>query len=278
MNKLYCAEKTWSETFFSEGNKVFSKIFEPNPESKEKGRRGKTNTKLFRGGNVLPSFPYLSVFHPFSLIERENRERSFNFAFDQHLDLDEQLSLGRGVAPPDNARRSMRFHAAFTERELNFKGNSFETSMPAKRAPCLGKTTFVPNTLASAYLSAHLGEALLHLRHPRGGRIERRGGSLATALDISKPDAFEREGAKKGSEEEATKAWKGLGTPPRYAVLIQPARKIDEPPDFLPNHPRSDTCSQLHNFSRQLPSPLSVIRGHSRGWSPREFFFGSGFC
>lgn len=276
MNKLYCAEKTWSETFFSEGNKVFSKIFEPSPESKEKGRRGKTNTKLFRGGNVLPSFPYLSVFHPFSLIERENRERSFNFAFDQHH-LDEQLSLGRGVAP-DNARRSMRFHAAFTERELNFKGNSFETSMPAKRAPCLGKTTFVPNTLASAYLSAHLGEALLHLRHPRGGRIERRGGSLATALDISKPDAFEREGAKKGSEEEATKAWKGLGTPPRYAVLIQPARKIDEPPDFLPNHPRSDTCSQLHNFSRQLPSPLSVIRGHSRGWSPREFFFGSGFC
>lgn len=278
MNKLYCAEKTWSETFFSEENKVFHKIFEPSPESKEKGRRGKTNTKLFRGGNVLPSFPYLSVFHPFPLIERENRERSFNFAFDQHLDLDEQLSLGRGVAPPDNARRSMRFHAAFTERELNFKGNSFETSMPAKRAPCLGKTTFVPNTLASAYLSAHLGEALLHLRHPRGGRIERRGGSLATALDISKPDAFEGEGAKKGSEEEATKAWKGLGTPPRYAVLIQPARKIDEPPDFLPNHPRSDTCSQLHNFSRQLPSPLSVIRGHSRGWSPREFFFGSGFC
>lgn len=278
MNKLYCAEKTWSETFFSEGNKVFSKIFEPSPESKEKGRRGKTNTKLFRGGNVLPSFPYLSAFHPFPLIERENRERSFNFAFDQHLDLDEQLSLGRGVAPPDNARRSMRFHAAFTERELNFKGNSFETSMPAKRAPCLGKTTFVPNTLASAYLSAHLGEALLHPRHPRGGRIERRGGSLATALDISKPDAFEGEGAKKGSEEEATKAWKGLGTPPRYAVLIQPARKIDEPPDFLPNHPRSDTCSQLHNFSRQLPSPLSVIRGHSRGWSPREFFFGNGFC
>lgn len=40
----------------------------------------------------------------------------------------------------------MRFHAAFTERELNFKGNSFETSMPAKRGPCLGKTTFVPNT------------------------------------------------------------------------------------------------------------------------------------
>lgn len=276
MNKLYCAEKTWSETFFSEGNKVFSKIFEPSPESKEKGRRGKTNTKLFRGGNVLPSFPYLSVFHPFPLIERENRERSFNFAFDQHH-LDEQLSLGRGVAP-DNARRSMRFHAAFTERELNFKGNSFETSMPAKRAPCLGKTTFVPNTLASAYLSAHLGEALLHPWHPRGGRIERRGGSLATALDISKPDAFEGEGAKKGSEEEATKAWKGLGTPPRYAVLIQPARKIDEPPDFLPNHPRSDTCSQLHNFSRQLPSPLSVIRGHSRGWSPREFFFGNGFC
>lgn len=230
-------------------------------------------------GNVLPSFPYLSAFHPFPLIERENRERSFNFAFDQHH-LDEQLSLGRGVAP-DNARRSMRFHAAFTERELNFKGNSFETSMPAKRAPCLGKTTFVPNTLASAYLSAHLGEALLHPRHPRkggGGRIERRGESFATALDISKPDAFEGEGAKKGSEEEATKAWKGLGTPPRYAVLIQPARKIDEPPDFLPNHPRSDTCSQLHNFSRQLPSPLSVIRGHSRGWSPREFFFGNGFC
>lgn len=169
MNKLYCAEKTWSETFFSEENKVFHKIFEPSPESKEKGRRGKTNTKLFRGGNVLPSFPYLSVFHPFPLIERENRERSFNFAFDQHLDLDEQLSLGRGVAPPDNARRSMRFHAAFTERELNFKGNSFETSMPAKRAPCLGKTTFVPNTLASAYLSAHLGEALLHPRHPRKG-------------------------------------------------------------------------------------------------------------
>lgn len=118
-------------------------------------------------GNVLPSFPYLSAFHPFPLIERENRERSFNFAFDQHH-LDEQLSLGRGVAP-DNARRSMRFHAAFTERELNFKGNSFETSMPAKRAPCLGKTTFVPNTLASAYLSAHLGEALLHPRHPRKG-------------------------------------------------------------------------------------------------------------
>lgn len=119
---------------------------------------------------------------------------------------------------------------------------------------------------------------ILGIRARGGGRIERRGGSFATALDISKPDAFEGEGAKKGSEEEATKAWKGLGTPPRYAVLIQPARKIDEPPDFLPNHRRSDTCSQLHNFSRQLPSPLSVIRGHSRGWSPREFFFGNGFC
>lgn len=102
--------------------------------------------------------------------------------------------------------------------------------------------------------SAHLGKLLILGIREEGLKGEE---DPATALDISKPDAFGGRGAKKGSEEEATKAWKGLGTPPRYAVLIQPARKIDEPPDFLSNHRCSDTCSQLHNFS-----PL-FVRGHS---------------
>lgn len=223
-------------------------------------------------GNVLPSFPYLSAFHPFPLIERENRERSFNFAFDQHH-LDEQLSLGRGVAP-DNARRSMRFHAAFTERELNFKGNSFETSMPAKRAPCLGKTTFVPNTLASAYLSAHLGEALLHPRHPRkgGGKDWKERRILRHCVGYFKTRCFRGGG---GEERIRGRGNKGLERAWNASAVCRPdtTREKDRWTTRLPSQPPA----QRHLLPiAQLfpPTPLPALRySWSLSWMVAAWIF-----
>lgn len=97
MNKLLRREniEKHGEKRFSGENKVFSAERRkkdpvkfanrvPNQKKKKGEGRGKTNTKLFRGKRERFAILPLSIsISPFPLIERENRERSFNFALDQ---------------------------------------------------------------------------------------------------------------------------------------------------------------------------------------------------
>lgn len=144
--------------------------------------------------------------------------------------------------------------------------------MPAKRGRALEKLLLcrIP---ASAYLSALCPPSAnsSSFRHPRG-RIERRGGSLLLRW-IFQNQMLSRGGGEGGGEERirgrGNKGERAWNAPPRYAVLIQPARKIDEPPDFLSNHRRSDTCSPIAQlFPPTSPRSLFAVALDTR--APRS--------
>lgn len=131
--------------------------------------------------------------------------------------------------------------------------------MPAKRGRALEKLLLcrIP---ASAYLSALCPPSAnsSSFRHPRG-RIERRGGSLLLRW-IFQNQMLSRgggkEGAKKGSEEEATKA-KGLGTRLRgMPSWYNPRERSMNHPTSFPTTGAATPAPQLHNFSRQLHPAL----------------------
>lgn len=143
------------------------------------------------------------------------------------------------------------------------------------------------NYFCAEYPPRHTSLPSAHLRqtpHPFGIREEGLKGEedLCYCVGYFKTRCFR--GGEGGGEERirgrGNKGERAWNAPPRYAVLIQPARKIDEPPDFLSNHRRSDTCSPIAQlFPPTSPRSLFAVALDTRASvlpvqdCTREFFF-----
>lgn len=210
-NKVFSTQEEVEEEEEEESRKIFFKLAEPWI------KRGKGEEKWIRNYfaerfAIHVSF-HLSTYFTLSLIERENGERSVSI-----------LHSSFPSNAPDNGAGRCAFTLVAELAGVKFQRKLIWNFDAGQTRPRLGKTTFVPNT---SLPSAHLGKLLLAEEGLKG---ERWIPSSPNCIGYFKTRCFR--GGEERIREEATKA-KGLGTPPRYAVLIPPARKIDEPPDFL---------------------------------------------